>query len=85
MKPEEQRPLIIAIAVNLAVGQLAAVTAGLPRWIGTVAAGGAMAAASQPDKLPQGIKEVVQLAVLPGNIAANILTSEPAQIKEPTT
>ena len=39
---------MVAIAVNLAVGQVAATWLGFPRWIGTIAAGGAMAAASMP-------------------------------------
>ena len=82
MNGEEQKRMVIAIAVNLAVGQLAAVTAGIPRWLGTIAAGGAMAAATQPDKLPEGVRQVVQLAVLPGNVAASVLSTANDPTKE---
>jgi len=76
MTPGEKSRMIVAIAVNLAVGQVAASWLGFPRWVGTVAAGGAMAAASMPDALPAPARGIVQLAVLPGNLAAQVLDDQ---------
>jgi len=81
--PGERSRLVVAIAVNLAVGQVAASWFGFPRWVGTVAAGGAMAAASMPDNLPAPARGLVQLAVLPGNLAAQVLDDQADKLADP--
>ena len=83
MTPGERSRLVVAIAVNLAVGQVAATWLGFPRWIGTIAAGGAMAAASMPENLPAPARGLVQLAVLPGNLAAQVLDDQAEKLSEP--
>jgi len=70
--------VVVAVAVNLAVAQLVATWLGFPRWAGTVAASGVMVAASAPDKLPEPIQQVVKVAVLPGNVAANLVEEKQA-------
>ena len=74
--PGTQQKLIIAIAVNIAAGQIAARTLGLPRWAGTVTAGAAMAAASKPQQLAPVVRGVVDLAVLPGKVVAELLVNQ---------
>ncbi len=76
MSPGERSRMVVAIAVNLAVGQLVAVTLGLPRWTGTVAAAGAMTAASMPENLPGLARGAVEVAVLPGNLVAQLLDDQ---------
>ncbi len=65
--------LVVAVAVNLAVGQLVASWLGFPRWAGTVAASGAMVAASRPAQLSPPVRQVLQVAVLPGAVAAELV------------
>jgi hypothetical protein len=74
--------MIVAIATNLAVGQLAATYLGFPRWAGTLVAGGAMAAASMPDELPAPVRGAVELIVLPGNLVAQALDDQAERIEE---
>ncbi len=76
LSPGDRTRLVIAVAVNLAVGQTAATWVGLPRWAGSIAAGGAMAAATMPNALPAGVREVAKLLVLPGNLAAQALSNQ---------
>jgi len=76
MSSGERTRMVVAIAVNLAVGQTVASWMGFPRWAGSVVAGGAMAAATVPEQLPMGAREVVQLAVLPGNLVAQALADQ---------
>ena len=76
MTGSEQKRLIVAIAVNIAAGQAAAATLGFPRWAGTVTAGAAMAAASQPQNLSPLVRGAVDLIVLPGRIASDVLTKQ---------
>lgn len=76
MNPEDKTRLIVAMAVNLAIGQSAAAWVGLPRWAGSIAAGGAMAAASVPNQLPPGARELARLLVLPGNIVSQALANQ---------
>ena len=80
MSPGDQTRLIIAIATNLAVGQLAAKAMGLPRWAGTLVSGASMAIATQPQALPEPVKGAVQLIVLPGNLVAQALDDKAAQL-----
>ena len=78
MTPEtNMQPLIIAIAVNIMAGQIAAAAVGLPRWAGSITAGAAMAAASKPEQLNPLLRGVVDLVVLPGKVVSQILTSSP--------
>jgi hypothetical protein len=53
---------------------------GFPRWAGTVAAGGAMAAASIPNQLAKPVLQVVEIAVLPGSVAAKAIYPAGAQL-----
>lgn len=77
MTPNVKSRMIIAIAVNLAVGQVAAAWFGFPRWTGTLVAGGIMAAASRPESIPAAARPIVQLAVMPGNLVAQALEDDP--------
>jgi len=81
MNPGDKTRLIVAIATNLAVGQLAAGWLGFPRCVGTIAAGAAMAAASVPDQLPGPARGVAQLLVLPGNLVAQVLDDQANRIE----
>jgi hypothetical protein len=81
MNPGDRTRLIVAIATNLAVGQVAASWLGLPRWAGTLAAGSAMAAATIPDQLPAPARGAVQLMVLPGNLVAQALDDQAERIE----
>jgi len=81
MNPGDRTRMIVAIATNLAVGQLAATWLGFPRWAGTVVAGGAMAAASVPDTLPAPARGAVQLLVLPGNLVAQVLDDQAERLE----
>jgi len=81
MNPGDKTRLIVAIATNLAIGQLAAKWLGFPRYAGTIAAGAAMAAASVPDQLPAPARAAVQLAVLPGNLVAQALDDQAEKIE----
>ncbi len=85
MTQGEKTRMIVAIATNIAIGQLAATYLGFPRWAGTVVAGGAMAAASVPDSLPAPARGAVQLLVLPGSLVAQVLDDQAERIegKEP--
>lgn len=76
MSPGDRTRLVVAVAVNLAIGQSVAGWFGFPRWAGSVAAGGAMAAATMPEQLPRGARELVQLVVLPGNLVAQTLADQ---------
>jgi len=82
ISPGDKTRLVVAVAVNLAVGQAAAAWLGFPRWAGSVFAGGAMAAASRPDQLPDPARELVQLLVLPGNLAAQALSDQADKLEE---
>ena len=82
ISPGDKTRLIVAVATNIAVGQLAAAWLGLPRWAGTIAAGGAMAAASQPEDLPAPALAVAKLLVLPGNLVAQALDAQREKIEE---
>jgi hypothetical protein len=73
MSEDQRTKLVVAVAVNLAVGQALAAAFGLPRLAGTVVAGAAMAAASVPSQLSPPVRDLAQLAVLPGNIVANAI------------
>lgn len=81
MTPGDKSRLIVAIAVNIGLAQVAATWLGFPRWAGTIAAGGAMAAASMPDQIPAPARGVVQLAVLPGNLAAQLLDDQAERLE----
>ena len=81
MNTGDKTRLIVAIATNLAVGQLAANWLGFPRYVGTIAAGAAMAAASVPDQLPAPARGVAQLLVLPGNLVAQVLDDQADRIE----
>ena len=81
MSPGDKTRLVVAIAANLAVGQLAAAWLGFPRWAGTVVAGGAMAAATVPDTLPAPARGAVQLLVLPGNLIAQVLDDQAERLE----
>ena len=81
MNEGDKTRLIVAIGVNLAVGQLGATWLGLPRWAGTLLAGGAMAAASRPDDLPPPVRGAVQLIVLPGNLVAQALDDQAERLE----
>ena len=81
MNPGDRTRMIVAIATNLAVGQLAATWLGFPRWAGTVVAGGAMAAASVPDTLPAPARGAVQQLVLPGNLVAQVLDDQAERLE----
>ena len=83
MSPGERSRMVVAIAINLAVGQAVALTLGLPRWTGTVAAAGAMTAASMPDNLPVLARGAVEIAVLPGNLVAQLLEDQANKLDEP--
>jgi hypothetical protein len=83
VSPADKSRMIVAIAVNIGVGQVVASWLGFPRWAGTVAAGGAMAAASMQDSLPPLARPVVQIAVLPGNLTAQLLEDNQATLGEP--
>jgi len=72
----DQKKLIVAIAVNIVAGQLAARSLGLPRWAGSVTAGTAMALASQPETLPPLVRGTVDVLVLPGKVVAQLLNSQ---------
>lgn len=76
MSPGDRTRLVVAVAVNLSVGQSLASWLGFPRWTGSVAAGGAMAAATMPNALPTGVRELAKLLVLPGNLAAQALANQ---------
>ena len=82
MTPGDQTRLIIAIATNLGVAQLAAKAVGLPRWAGTLIAGASMAVATQPDALPEPVRGAVQIIVLPGNLVAQALDDKAATLSE---
>lgn len=77
MTEEQRSKLILAAIVNVAALQVLATSLGAPRWAGTVVAGGTMAAASQPALLPPVARGLVNLAVLPGRIAAEIFVTKP--------
>ena len=81
MNEGERTRLIIAIGVNLALGQVGATWLGLPRWAGTLLAGSAMAAATRPEDLPAGVRGAVQLIVLPGNLVAQALDDQSERIE----
>lgn len=76
INPGTQQKLIVAIAVNIAAGQIVARTLGLPRWAGTVTAGAAMAAASKPEQLAPVVRGAVDLVVLPGKVVAELLVNQ---------
>lgn len=82
MNPGDKTRLVIAVATNLAVGQLVASWLGFPRYAGTIAAGAAMAAASVPDQLPSAARGAVQLIVLPGNLVAQALDDKAEALEE---
>jgi hypothetical protein len=82
VNPGDRTRLIVAIATNLAIGQVAASWLGFPRWAGTVVAGGAMAAASMPDQLPGPARGVVELIVLPGNLVAQVLDDQAERLDQ---
>ena len=77
MTEEQRNKLLLAAIVNVAAFQLVATSLGAPRWAGTVVAGGTMAAASQPALLPPFARGLVNLAVLPGRIAAELFVTKP--------
>jgi len=81
MNPGDKTRLIVAVATNIAIGQIAANWFGLPRYVGTIAAGAAMAAASVPDQLPAPAREAVQLLVLPGSLVAQALNDQVDKIE----
>ena len=81
MTPGERTRLVVAIATNLAIGGAAATWLGFPRWVGTIAAGGAMAAASMPNELPAPIRGTVDLIVLPGNLVAQALDDQAVRLE----
>ena len=81
--PGDRARLILAIAVNLGIGQTAAAWMGLPRWTGSLVAGAAMAAASMPDQLPPAARGLVQIAVLPGNLTAQLLADKADKLDQP--
>ena len=78
MNHDERARLVVAVAVNLAVGQAVAAMMGAPRIVGTIAAGAAMAAASVPEQLSPPVRDLAQLVVLPGNIVANAINDSPS-------
>jgi len=73
----DMQPLIVAIAVNIMAGQLAAAAVGLPRWAGSITAGAAMAIATRPEQLNPLVRGAVGIIVLPGKIVSQILTKSP--------
>jgi len=79
MSTENKRQMIVAIAVNIGLAQLLANWLGFPRWTGTIAASSAMVAASRPALLPPRVREALNLVVLPGNIAANMIETHPKE------
>jgi hypothetical protein len=80
MTQTDKTRLIVAVAVNIAVAQMLASWLGFPRWTGTLAAGGAMAAASMPNKLAKPVLQVVEVAVLPGSVAAKAIYPAGAEL-----
>jgi hypothetical protein len=76
MTEDTRNKLLVAAIVNVAAIQAIATSLGAPRWVGTVVAGGSMVAASQPKMLPPVARGAVNLVVLPGRIAAEILVTK---------
>jgi hypothetical protein len=82
MTTQNKQQMIVAIAVNIGLAQLLANWLGFPRWAGTVAASSAMVAASRPALLPPRVRQALEVVVLPGNLAANLVETHPQLKKE---